>query len=152
MASSSAEPPRQESEETGRSLRTRRQNRGDSGDGPINDATSSRLEDRVRSLFLDDFNPEESSRELRKQTRKTTSTAATKNSVLDERGRYRGSGVNACDCLDNTCAGCHFPCPACGSGKCGTTCRVNRKWVIHSIVHDGKDLVISNPNLRGSAR
>lgn len=67
--------------------------------------------------------------------------------TMDERGRYRSTGLDVCDCLDNSCPGCHFPCLGCGSGKCEKTCRVNRKWVNHMLKFDGKGTEIFNPNL-----
>lgn len=33
-----------------------------------------------------------------------------------------------CDCMDETCIGCFFPCENCKSTKCGHVCRVGRKW------------------------
>lgn len=136
----------------GRSLRTRRQsckpsNATASGSGAASEMTG-RLANRLKSTYTDDFVPEESTRERRKQTRKTTMAASVKNSILNDKGHYRATGVDACDCLDNSCVGCHFPCPQCGSGKCGPVCRVNRKWVVNTIEHDGKVLNLTNLNLK----
>lgn len=107
---------------------------------------------RIRQLVADSklsgFDPEKSAREKRKLKRKIYSECHQPqrgpSSMFDEKGRYRSSGLDVCDCLDNTCPGCHFPCPNCKSTKCGTVCRVNRKWPFDSIEHDGKDLVIRN--------
>lgn len=111
-------------------------------------------EKRIRKLvegakFLSDFDPEKSIRERRKLTRKcyTQTTTSRNNNLFDEKGRYRTSSADVCDCLDNACPGCHFPCPNCKSAKCGSNCRVNRKWAFESIEHDGKDLVIKNMNI-----
>lgn len=107
-------------------------------------------ERRVKKLiseakFLNNFDPEKSSRERRKLTRQSYTTAKrTPGSLFDEKGRYRHNLADVCDCLDNLCPGCHFPCPNCSSRKCATTCRVNRKWAFEIIEHDGKDLVMKN--------
>lgn len=125
-------------------------------DDDDNDERSDRqakiAEKRIRKLtegikFLDDFDPEKSSRERRKLTRKCLTRAASKTSLFDDKGQYRSSGLDVCDCLTDGCAGCHFPCSNCKSHKCGSMCRVNRKWAFESIEHDGKDLVINNKNL-----
>lgn len=107
-------------------------------------------ERRVKKLiseakFLNNFDPEKSSRERRKLTRQSyTTTKRTGGSLFDEKGRYRHNLADVCDCLDNFCPGCHFPCPNCASCKCATTCRANRKWAFEIIEHDGKDLVVKN--------
>lgn len=63
------------------------------------------------SKFLADFDPEKSSRERRKLTRKSyvvtnPSAPARNNSLFDERGRYRNTSADLCDCLED-CPGCH---------------------------------------------
>lgn len=107
-----------------------------------------RIRQLVEDSKLSDFDPEKSAREKRKLTRKSyaesNQTQRGPQSMFDEKGRYRSNGADICDCLDNTCPGCHFPCPNCKSTKCGPACRVNRKWPFESIEHDGKDLVIRN--------
>lgn len=109
---------------------------------------------RIRKLVADsklsDFDPEKSAREKRKISRRSyaESNVIPKSvTQFDERGYYRATNENLCDCLDNSCTGCHFPCPNCKSPKCGPSCRVNRKWAYESIEHDGKDQVIRNSNL-----
>lgn len=108
---------------------------------------------RIRQLVADsklsDFDPEKSAREKRKLTRKSYAESHTQiqrgaQSMFDEKGRYRSNGADICDCLDNTCPGCHFLCPHCKSTKCGPICRSNRKWPFECIEHDGKDLVVRN--------
>lgn len=120
---------------------------GRSGQRNLRNRTPKQLKKLVGdSKFLDDFDPEKSSRERRKLTRQsyTTQKRSGNNSIFDEKGRYRHNLADACDCLDNSCVGCHFPCPNCRSPKCGSTCRVNRKFAFETIEHDGKDLVINN--------
>lgn len=73
------------------------------------------------SKFLADFNPEQSIRERRKMVRKTTGPQPTSyqkpGTLYDDNGIHRATGLDACDCLDVSCPGCHFPCPGCGSNK-----------------------------------
>lgn len=107
---------------------------------------------RLRSSFLSDFDPEQSSRERRKLQPKNYGGPAARSrgtGLYDERGRYRNTGADACDCLDDSCVGCHWPCEMCRSSKCANTCRVTRKWAYETIEHDGKDLVIKNRHLSG---
>lgn len=95
------------------------------------------------SNFLTDFDPEKSSREQRKLTRKYSGPMI--KSIYDDKGRYRHDKSDLCDCLVKTCPGCHFPCSTCKSPKCAVACRSYRKWAFESIEHDGKDLIIKNP-------
>lgn len=41
--------------------------------------------------------------------------------------------LDICDCLDDTCPGCHFQCSKCGSTKCGLKCRAKRRFSYESI-------------------
>lgn len=78
----------------------------------------------LKSKFLEDFDPEQSSRERRKLSRKNYNGPSNRSTGLfDERGRYRTNAANVCDCLDESCVGCHFPCPVCKSNKCASPCR-----------------------------
>lgn len=94
--------------------------------------------------FLSDFNPETSSREQRKMSRKYYAPGPVKRYLYDDKGRYTSTGDDICDCLEDDCPGCHFPCPTCKSPKCGSQCRVNRRFTYELIEHDGKDVVITN--------
>lgn len=67
--------------------------------------------------------------------------------TFDGQGRYRQNGLDACDCLDNNCPGCFFPCKKCSSVKCGSVCRRNRDDVILSWTTEGKRDAIRNSNI-----
>ena len=93
-----------------------------------------------------EFDPETSARELRKISRLIFDTAGstttakgkgrtgrkakadTRPALHDADGRLISNNVDLCDCQDENCAGCHFPCSSCGSEKCGTECRCSRIW------------------------
>ena len=85
-----------------------------------------------------EFDPENSARELRKINRLIFDTGKsrsgrkpkkeTKPALHDVTGRLISNHVDLCDCQDENCAGCHFPCPSCGSEKCGIECRCSRIW------------------------
>ncbi|XP_041974980.1 ARL14 effector protein-like [Aricia agestis] len=95
--------------------------------------------------FLQNFDPETSTRERRKLNRKSYFTKNRKNTKLyNELGRLAATGKDFCDCLDENCPGCHFPCSKCNSNKCGHECRVNRKWMYDKIEIEGNDFVIKN--------
>ncbi|XP_049879400.1 ARL14 effector protein [Pectinophora gossypiella] len=93
--------------------------------------------------FLDNFDPETSARERRKLNRKSYFSRKTK-SIYDERGLITATGKDLCDCLEEACPGCHFPCPKCSSPKCGHECRTNRKWMYDRIEIEGNDFVVKN--------
>ncbi|XP_055381809.1 ARL14 effector protein [Condylostylus longicornis] len=92
--------------------------------------------------FLGDFDPEKSRRRKIKVKRKVP--AITRNTVFDDKGRYRDSLFDVCDCMKYNCPGCFWPCPSCRSTKCGPVCRCNRKFAYESIDFDGNNDVISN--------
>ncbi|CAK1602173.1 unnamed protein product [Parnassius mnemosyne] len=94
--------------------------------------------------FLHNFDPETSARERRKLNRKSYFMNRNCKKIYNERGQIAGTGKDLCDCLDETCPGCHFPCPKCNSNKCGHECRANRKWMYEKIEIEGNDFVIKN--------
>nr|CAD7258231.1 unnamed protein product [Timema shepardi] len=103
--------------------------------------------------FMENFDPEQSNRERRKLTRKiTTSVVGTTvsagkrfiSSVHDEHGYLSAYGKDLCDCLEEACQGCHFPCTKCRSVKCGHECRTNRKYCIESIEIEGMGVILKN--------
>ncbi|XP_066273432.1 ARL14 effector protein-like isoform X3 [Branchiostoma lanceolatum] len=105
---------------------------------PILERTLQHLQFRNPGPMLQDFDPEKSEREKRKLTRmvqqqkqKAKSSQRDKHKkrcVYDEAGVLISDGRDLCDCLEQDCPGCHYPCPKCGSEKCGAECRCNRKW------------------------
>lgn len=64
-----------------------------------------------------------------------------KNQMYDDCGRLLENKADLCDCLDDTCRGCHFPCAKCGSEKCGSDCRCNRKWVYQHVIAEGRTYI-----------
>ncbi|XP_068081225.1 ARL14 effector protein isoform X2 [Anabrus simplex] len=94
--------------------------------------------------FMENFDPEKSNRERRKLNRKISATGRKSSSLYDEKGILVALDRDLCDCLDDTCPGCHFPCPKCRSCKCGHECRQNRKWMYDCIEVEGTDNVIRN--------
>ncbi|KAK2145939.1 hypothetical protein LSH36_645g00001 [Paralvinella palmiformis] len=88
--------------------------------------------------FMEDFHPEQSAREKRKVNRKAYKESVYINQVYDEHGRLLSDiSKDLCDCLEKTCPGCHFPCTKCGSQKCGTDCRCNRRWYYTTLEVEG---------------
>lgn len=82
--------------------------------------SANKIEKRLtveNSKFLADFDPEKSGRERRKLTRKSyvpPSAPSRNSSLFDERGRYRNTNADLCDCLED-CPGCH--CEYCFGGR-----------------------------------
>jgi len=71
-----------------------------------------------------------------------------KTALYDNKGVLIQFGLDLCDCLEDDCPGCHFPCPKCRSPKCGHECRVNRKWQYDSVELDGiPGTLRNNPHL-----
>lgn len=102
----------------------------------------------VANRFLENFNPETSVREKRKLNRKInpqTTVRRPPGALYDENGTHIATCVDMCDCLIEDCLGCFFPCPKCGSQRCGIDCRVHRKYIYDQIEYHGYDLVVKNP-------
>ncbi|XP_046439160.1 ARL14 effector protein-like isoform X2 [Daphnia pulex] len=116
--------------------------------------------------FMDKFDPINSNREKRKKMRTqpgsgnestSTNNGGRKNGnnkrdkkagyQYNEKGLLIFDGADLCDCLSDNCPGCFFPCPKCRSAKCGTECRVNRRWVLETVTVDGTTEVIKNKHL-----
>uniref|UniRef100_A0A0B6ZD66 ARF7 effector protein C-terminal domain-containing protein n=1 Tax=Arion vulgaris TaxID=1028688 RepID=A0A0B6ZD66_9EUPU len=95
--------------------------------------------------FMADFDPEKSQREMRKMNRRLYRKEAKKNQLYDDKGVLLETHLDLCDCLEKDCPGCHLPCPRCGSLKCGTDCRCNRKFTIDLIMVEGTDAIYNFP-------
>ncbi|XP_045626041.1 uncharacterized protein [Procambarus clarkii] len=100
--------------------------------------------------FMENFNPKTSERVRRKKKKVQyfTSTGRTKNqnqqSIYGPDGALVNSGKDLCDCLQSDCPGCYYPCPKCFSGKCGSECRMNRKWYYEKVEVEGTKLTWTN--------
>lgn len=64
-----------------------------------------------------------------------------KNKVYDNKGRLLSNGKDLCDCLDVDCMGCFYPCPECGSRRCGIECRCDRKWLYEQMEVEGGEII-----------
>ncbi|XP_052548448.1 ARL14 effector protein isoform X2 [Tympanuchus pallidicinctus] len=94
-----------------------------------------------------EFTPETSKREKRRLQTKNPSfnsdrqVIPAKSKVYDSQGLLLYSGMDLCDCLDEDCLGCFYACPKCGSNKCGTECRCDRKWLYEQIEIEGGEII-----------
>lgn len=93
-----------------------------------------------------EFTPETSKREKRRLQSKTTQpsdrqTLTSKSKVYDNQGLLLFNGMDLCDCLDEDCLGCFYACPNCGSNKCGSECRCDRKWIYEQIEIEGGEII-----------
>jgi len=86
---------------------------------------------------IDLFDPERSGREMRKVTRRIYTEKLRRNQQYDDQGLLLQERTDLCDCLDRDCPGCHFPCPKCGSEKCGGECRCGRCFYYAEIEVEG---------------
>ncbi|KAJ8981551.1 hypothetical protein NQ317_009810 [Molorchus minor] len=101
--------------------------------------------------FMANFNPETSVREKRKLNRKINPPSNVRRpagAIYDENGVHLNSLTDLCDCLNEDCMGCFFECSKCGSQKCGTDCRVHRRYLVDQIEYHGYDNAIKNPLLK----
>lgn len=99
--------------------------------------------------FMGNFDPEKSGREKRKLATKILINIRRPNGALyDETGRHIATGIDMCDCLNEKCSGCYFPCPKCNSSKCGLHCRIHRKFMYEEVecqTGDGTVIIRKNP-------
>ena len=66
-----------------------------------------------------------------------------KASLYDSKGVLLHCGLDLCDCLEDSCPGCHLPCSNCSSPKCGHMCRFKER---------GLDVLFTPWHLRRSGR
>lgn len=104
-----------------------------------------------QNKFMKDFNPKTSERVRRKKKKvqyyNDNSINRSKTGQIEYYagdGSLLGTGKNICDCLQEECVGCHFPCPKCRSPKCGAECRNNRKWYYDRVEVEGTGLIWLN--------
>lgn len=64
--------------------------------------------------------------------------------LYNNNGRVRGTREDICDCMEEDCIGCHYECKKCKSTKCGSICRVNRKFAFDTIEIDGSLRIVKN--------
>ncbi|KAA0196241.1 hypothetical protein FBUS_07009 [Fasciolopsis buskii] len=63
-----------------------------------------------------------------KHTKKNRCAQSISPPIYDSRGRRLGTLLDTCDCLRDSCPGCHLPCRRCHSMMCGPVCRVHRSY------------------------
>ncbi|KAK9542299.1 hypothetical protein VZT92_000174 [Zoarces viviparus] len=68
-------------------------------------------------------------------------TVGAKSRLYDNKGRLLSNNKDMCDCLDVDCMGCFYPCPDCGSRKCGVECRCDRKWLYEQVEVEGGEII-----------
>lgn len=101
-----------------------------------------RVENPEFSDVLSSLDVQSHHREKRRVTKKVKSFDAANYKARPQR-HYNARGIHiktnkdACDCLQDDCPGCHFPCPKCGSQKCGDECRCNRNYAYEQIEEEG---------------
>ncbi|KAJ8281004.1 hypothetical protein GJAV_G00062230 [Gymnothorax javanicus] len=90
-----------------------------------------------------DFASESNRRDKRRAAKLSNDrqTISGKSKVYDSRGLLIASGRDICDCLDVDCMGCFYPCPDCGSRKCGVECRCDRKWLYEQVEVEGGEII-----------
>ncbi|KAJ8394921.1 hypothetical protein AAFF_G00040440 [Aldrovandia affinis] len=91
-----------------------------------------------------DFAGESNRRDKRRVTKLSANdrqSMGAKSKVYDNRGLLISSGRDMCDCLDVDCMGCFYPCPDCGSRKCGVECRCDRKWLYEQVEVEGGEII-----------
>lgn len=93
------------------------------------------------------FNPEVRQQIKKGQMAKKNELVPEKREVnkYDEKGRLTFNKADLCDCLDEDCLGCFYPCPKCKSTKCGPICRCNRRWAYDTIVNENGEVISKMP-------
>ena len=93
------------------------------------------------------FNPEIRQQQKKEQMSKTKEFFSPKRAVkkYDGKGRLLFNQADLCDCLNEDCPGCFYPCPKCKSTKCGPTCGGNRRWVYTTILDESGEVISKMP-------
>ncbi|XP_069820679.1 ARL14 effector protein-like isoform X2 [Dendropsophus ebraccatus] len=95
-----------------------------------------------------DFNPEtrkQKKKAYMSQMNRYYSTNKVSVKKYDKNGKLLCNNQDLCDCLEERCQGCFYPCPKCNSNKCGPKCRCNRKWVYERIESEAGDIIRKMP-------
>ncbi|XP_030048185.1 ARL14 effector protein-like isoform X1 [Microcaecilia unicolor] len=95
-----------------------------------------------------DFNPETRLQKKKARMSQMNEFFTTKKIIqkkYDKRGKLLCNNRDLCDCLEEDCQGCFYPCPKCNSKKCGPECRCNRKWVYDRIQTEAGDVISKLP-------
>ncbi|KAM8960784.1 ARL14 effector protein-like [Pelodytes ibericus] len=95
-----------------------------------------------------DFNPEtriQKKKAYMSQMNGYYSTNKISLKKYDKKGKLLFNNRDLCDCLEETCQGCFYPCPKCNSTKCGPECRCNRKWVYDRIQTESGKVISKLP-------
>ncbi|XP_035702337.1 ARL14 effector protein isoform X1 [Folsomia candida] len=88
--------------------------------------------------FMQDFDPQKSSRNQQKKKKRYHHN--------DGRLVQYADDFDDCDCLRPNCVGCHMPCPSCNDTRCGSECRVSRKWIYETVEIEGSNVEFRNPH------
>ncbi|XP_055059823.1 ARL14 effector protein isoform X1 [Misgurnus anguillicaudatus] len=129
-----------------------RRNRGGIVGKEVNESSRLNSQDRAKQMTKDRRQPVRDSslkgrsvNERRRAGAKLSSgdrqSLSLKNKVYDSKGLLISCGKDLCDCLDADCMGCFYPCPECGSRKCGVECRCDRKWLYEQVEVEGGEII-----------
>ncbi|XP_055059825.1 ARL14 effector protein isoform X2 [Misgurnus anguillicaudatus] len=122
-----------------------RRNRGGIVGKEVNESSRLNSQDRAKQMTKDRRQPGRSVNERRRAGAKLSSgdrqSLSLKNKVYDSKGLLISCGKDLCDCLDADCMGCFYPCPECGSRKCGVECRCDRKWLYEQVEVEGGEII-----------
>lgn len=132
-------PARQSSPERAREMEEKRMKRVD--------RLLKRLAFQNPGPKIANFNPEIRQQKKKEQIAKVKEFFSPKRAVrkYDRKGRLLVNQADLCDCLDEDCLGCFYPCPKCNSTKCGPTCRSNRRWVYTSVLDENGEVISTMP-------
>ena len=90
---------------------------------PMCDRKTKKLKRRSRRKVVEEMDEEVSEESV------VPNLVSEKSSVYDSKGVLLLSGLDLCDCLEDSCPGCHLPCSNCSSPKCGHMCRSSLRFL-----------------------
>ena len=93
------------------------------------------------------FNPEIRQQQKKEQMSKMKEFFPPKHAVkkYDRKGRLLVNQADLCDCLNEECPGCFYPCSKCKSTKFGPTCGGNRRWVYTTFLVESGEVFSKMP-------